>query len=147
MKGEINAKQDRFAREYVVDYNATHAAIRAGYSARTAGVQAFKLLKIPRILARVKELQAEQRERLAITADWTVLKLVECVQKSMQETPVMEFDFSTRKLEPTGEYQYDSRGATRALELLGKHLGMFEDKMRLTGALPVVIAGAEQLED
>lgn len=50
-------------------------------------------------------------------------------------TPVMRYDPSTGKMEETGMYQFDSKGALRALELIGKHLGMFGDKVHVSGSL------------
>jgi len=124
-----NNRHELFSREYVIDYNGTQAAIRAGYSKKTAHVQASELLKNPKVLARIKELQKEQTERLAITADWVVHQLVDVVKKSKEPEPVMKWDPDHKKLVESGEYTFDSKGATKALELLGKHLGMYTDKV------------------
>ena len=134
-----NLKHERFAREYLIDYNGTQAAIRSGYSEKTAGVQASRMLKDANILARVRELQAEQTARLCVTADWVVQKLVEVTDKSMQASPVEEWDYSEKCMVQTGEYVYDSKGATKALELLGKHLGMFTDNINISGDVGVQI--------
>lgn len=128
-----NKRYERFCQEYVVDYNGTQAAIRAGYKEKSARSQASDLLTNPNILARVRELQHEQVERLAVTQDYVVLQLLETYQKCLEETPVMKFDPDTGQMEETGKYQFDSRGALRALELLGKHLGMYNDKLQVTG--------------
>jgi len=109
----LTAKRERFIAEYLIDYNATRAALRAGYSAQTASSIASKYLAQPETLARVRELQAEQLKRLSFNADWVVLQLQECVAKSMQHTPVIAYNTETREYEPTGEYQYDSRGVTK----------------------------------
>ena len=87
----------------------------------------------------MRELQAEQAERLAITSDWTMLQLRECVMRCMQKTPVLEYDPETREMVETGEWQFDSRGAAKALELIGRHLGMFEGKAHVTIDVPKVI--------
>lgn len=134
MTDKVNNKHELFCREYVVDYNGTQAAIRAGYSKKTAHVQASALLRNPKVLTRVRELQKEQTERLAISQDWVVLQLVDVVQKSKDPIPVMEWDYEEKKLVKTGEYSFDSKGATKALELLGKHLGMYTDKMEVSTA-------------
>lgn len=68
-KSGLNQKQELFCREYLVDSNGTQAAIRAGYSAKTAGSQAFDLLQKPEIKARIEELKAERLQRLEISAD------------------------------------------------------------------------------
>lgn len=64
-----NSKHERFCQEYVIDFNGTQAAIRAGYSRKTAGSQAFDLLKKPEIQARLTEIKADIAERLEIEQD------------------------------------------------------------------------------
>lgn len=128
-----NKRHERFCQEYVVDYNGAQAAIRAGYKEASARVQASALLTNPNILSRVRELQHEQVERLAVTQDYVVLQLLETYQKCLEVTPVLKFDSDLGEMVETGKYQFDSRGALRALELLGKHLGMYNDKLQVTG--------------
>ena len=130
-----NKRYERFCQEYVVDYNGTQAAIRTGYKEANARSQASVLLTNPNILSRVRELQREQVERLAVTQDYVVLQLLETYQRCLEETPVLKFDPDTGQMEETGKYQFDSRGALRALELLGKHLGMYNDKLQVTGQI------------
>ena len=65
----MNDKQRRFAEEYTVDSNATQAAIRAGYSERTAAEQGYQLLQKPSVHAAIQEAQAEHRERTAVTVE------------------------------------------------------------------------------
>lgn len=70
-----NAKHERFAREYVIDNNATQAAIRAGYSEKTAGSQGFDLLKKPEIAERIGELTKRTLQQADITAERVMLEL------------------------------------------------------------------------
>lgn len=128
-----NKRYERFCQEYIIDYNGTKAAIRAGYSEASARKQGSRLLTNVDILARVRELQHEQVERLAVTQDFVVLQLMETYQRCLEETPVLKFDPDTGQMEETGKFQFDSKGALRALELLGKHLGMYNDKLHVTG--------------
>lgn len=72
---KLTAKQDRFCLEYVIDLNATQAAIRAGYSARTAYSIAEENLKKPAIKVRIQELQAEIAERNKLKADDVIQEL------------------------------------------------------------------------
>ena len=130
-----NKRFERFCQEYVIDYNGTQAAIRAGYKERNARSQACALLTNPNILLRIRELQHEQVERLAVSQDYVVLQLMETYRRCLEVTPVMKFDPDTGRMEETGKYQFDSRGALRALELLGKHLGMYNDKLQVTGQI------------
>ena len=71
----LNDKQERFCKEYVIDLNGKQAAVRAGYSEKTAEVQASQLLTILKVQERIKELQSKISERLEITADMVVKEL------------------------------------------------------------------------
>lgn len=71
----LNPKQKRFCQEYVVDFNATQAAIRAGYSPKTAGVQAHKLLKNAKIQEYITQLSDNLREKTEIDATWVRKRL------------------------------------------------------------------------
>ena len=134
---ELTDKQQRFIDEYLIDLNATQAAIRAGYSAKTAGSQAHDLLKKPEILARVRERQAEQAERLCLSADAVIIRLMDVYEKCMAALPVMVWDYEQRCKVESGEYMFDSKGALRALELIGNHLNMFKTQVQLGGTLEV----------
>src|SRR5687767_14089142 len=68
----LNEKQERFAAEYVVDLNATQAAIRAGYSAKTAASQGERLLRNAEIRKIVENRQAKHIERVGLTAESTL---------------------------------------------------------------------------
>jgi phage terminase small subunit len=135
----LTAKQEMFIKEYLVDLNATQAAIRAGYSAKTAGQIGDENLKKPEIRTRIEELKQKRAEKLELDAQWVLDRLVEVTQMSMQAKPVEKWDYSERKLIETGEYVYDSSGANKALELIGKHLGMFKDKIEHSGSVGVKI--------
>ena len=104
---KLNDRQERFCREYVIDYNATKAAIRAGYSKKTAGAMGHENLKKPEILARVREMQEEQRQALAISEDFIISELMATYRECRENL--------------------DSKGAIKALEMLGKHIGMFNN--------------------
>ncbi len=144
----LSHKEDRFCLEYIVDYNQTKAAERAGYAEKSAAKKGCLLMKDPRILARIRELQKEQAERLCLSSDLVVIKLLELVDICMAAKPVMEWDYSEHKMSPTGEYQIDSKGAAKALELLGKHLGMFEKNEDTGGDTgPVFITGEAELKE
>lgn len=119
-----------FCKEYLVDLNATQAAIRAGYSSRTAYSQGQRLLKNAEVLACVKELKDKRAEELELDAYWVLKRLKEVSDRSMQAEPVMMMDSSGKWVE-SGEYEFDSQGANRSTELIGKHIGMFDPKLEL----------------
>ena len=77
---DISAKRRRFAEEYVLDGNATAAAIRAGYSARSAHVTACRMLKEPVVQAAVAERQALVAEELEVTRQEVMRGLLEAVE-------------------------------------------------------------------
>lgn len=124
----LSGKHERFCQEYVIDYNGTQAAIRAGYAQASAKQQAYKLLQREDIKARIRDLQSEQVERLNITSDYVVLQLLETYKCCREPTPVLEWDYDAGEMVETGKYQFDSKGALKSLEMIGKHLGMFEKR-------------------
>ncbi len=76
----LNDKQEMFCREYLIDLNATQAAIRAGYSEKTANAQSSRLLINVNIQNRIKELKLNRNERVEIDADYVLKRLVEIDQ-------------------------------------------------------------------
>lgn len=110
--------------EYLVDLCATQAAIRAGYSAKTAKQQGGRLLTNVAVAEAVAKAKAKRVERAELNADYVLTRLQAVAERCMTAEPVRD-----RKGNETGEYQFDSSGANRSLELLGKHLGMFADRL------------------
>ncbi len=129
----LRGRYEKFCQEYAVDYNGTQAAIRAGYEEKSARQQASRLLSQEEILNRIMELQADQVKRLAITQDYVVMQLLDTYKCCREAAPVMQYDYDLGKMVETGTYQFDSKGALRALELLGKHLGMYGPKSAPAG--------------
>jgi phage terminase small subunit len=86
MQRKMNAKQERFCQEYIVDLNATQAAIRAGYTENeeSAAVQGSRLLSDAKILERVDGLQREAAEAARVTGTFVLSKLVDVTERAMQ---------------------------------------------------------------
>ncbi len=156
----MNPKQTRFVQEYLIDLNATQAAIRAGYSKKTAQMQSSRLLSKGMIQAAVAEGQATIAEKLEITVesvarelallgfadmgtyialgagettvrlDWSDLPegATRCIQEITQEEHTGGKGHETGEIRRTKFKLYDKKGS---LELLGRHLGMFNDKLAL----------------
>lgn len=118
----MTPKQERFVQEYLVDLNATQAAIRAGFSARTAKQQGSRLLTNVDVQAAITAKQANVAERNDLTVDFVLGGLKKNYARAMQEEPVYDRDGK-----PTGEFVYQGAVANRALELLGKHLKVFNE--------------------
>lgn len=109
----LNAKKNRFVEEYPVDLNATQAAIRAGYSKKTAYSIGQRLLKDVEIQEAIQKAMKDRSERTGITQD----KVVEELGKVA---------FAEAHDYTDADLKYGNK--LKALELLGKHLGMFEKR-------------------
>lgn len=138
---QLTGKQQLFCEEYLTDLNARQAAIRAGYAKASAMNAATHLLKNPLVHAHLSSLMDTRSERTHVDADFVVHNLVEVYRRCMESTPVLRWDASERCMKETGEYKFDSTGATKALELLGRHLAMFTDKKDIG---PVTISWNEE---
>ena len=119
MAKKLTDKQEIFVAEYLIHLNATQAAIRAGYSKKTAGSQAFDLLKKPEIQEALSNAKAERSERTKIDADYVLTQAQKLHERCMQAEPVYDDDGN-----PTGEYVFKETGAARALEIIGKHVNV-----------------------
>lgn len=124
----LTDKQKRFCEEYVVDFNATQAAIRAGYSENTANEQASRMLANVNIQEYVSELKKKVADKLEVSAEYITSKLLELSERCMQGTPVLDKDGN-----PTGEWKFEPHAANKSLELLGKRIGYFEQDNRQKG--------------
>ena len=130
----LTAKQEQFCQEYLIDLNATQAAIRAGYSVKTAKDIACQNLAKLNISERIAELKLTRQDRVEISQDWVLNNLKLIAERCMQAEPVTAF-IDGEKTE-TGEYKFEHSGANKSLELIGKHLKMFTDKVDNTHTGP-----------
>lgn len=161
----LTDKQEMFCREYLIDLNATQAAIRAGYSVKTANRTASENLSKPDIQIRISELMKERSDRLQIDADYVLNRLVEIDQmdvldilhddggiKPIHEWPkVWRISLSGMDLAEMFESKDGERDLVgimkkikwpdkvKNLELLGKHknVSAFVDKVDLTADVKV----------
>ena len=150
----LTPKQQRFVEEYLIDLNATQAAIRAGYSEKFAGTNADKLLKNTNVAQAIQAAKAEREERTKIDADYVLKRLVEIDQ--MDVLDIMDENLNMKPLKewPKIWRQYinnvesielsDGEGwlkkikwpdKVKNLELIGKHVsvGAFKDKIEHSG--------------
>ncbi len=163
----LTEKQTRFCQEYVVNLNATQAAIKAGYGKYSAATTALHLLEKPAIQAYVNELKQDIGLRLQIRADKVVEELACLAFANLLEfvTPEMKLkDFSVMPPEKFAAIESFSITETewpgghkttasvklhdkiRALEKLGRHLGIFE-KEQVPDTDKVILIEAEKDED
>lgn len=129
----LNPKQLAFCREYNVDCNGTQAAIRAGYSERTANEQAVRLLANISVKAEIDRLQVEKAKRCELSADYVINAIRSTMERCQQAEPVTD-QFG----HPTGVYKFDANAVLKGAELLGKHLGLFKESG--TKDNPLVVA-------
>jgi phage terminase small subunit len=147
----MTPKQERFVEEYLVDLNATQAAVRAGYSARTAREIGRENLDKPDIQAALQTAFAARSQRVEIDQDWVIRRLARIADldlrklftddgtlRPIQELPedvagaISSVDVIKRK-DDAEEYRVRLPDRIRALDLLGRHLGMFRDRVEVTG--------------
>ncbi len=144
-----NAKQTRFAEEYVVDLDATAAARRAQYSAKSASSLGYQLLQNPSVSCLIRQLKTEQSKRTAIDADFVLGQLARIaafdirklygddgellpVKDWPEEIATIVAGLETEEMKPTGTVLGYVRklklpDRTRALELLARNLGLLKD--------------------
>lgn len=164
MAGKLTPKQEAFVQEYLIDLNATQAAIRAGYSEKTAEQQASRLLSNVKVAVKVKEAQEERAQRTEITQDMVLRELAKIGFSDIRNvaawgsTPVIEDDgVMTYPVELVNSSEIDDNTAAAisevsltaqgvkvkmidkkgALDSIGRHLGMFIDKTEHSGSFTV----------
>lgn len=145
---KMTAKQKRFCDEYLIDLNATQAAIKAGYSKKTAAVIATENLRKPNIKEYIDK-RMEEKEKSLIADQDEVLRYLTSVLRgeSQSEVVVIESTGDFMSQARTMQKAPDEKERLKAAELIGRRYRLFTDKMEVASAIPVVISGADQLED
>ena len=103
---KLTPKQAAFVHEYLIDLNATQAAIRAGYKEKNARAMAAENLSKPDIQKAIQEAREAREKRSMITVEWVLSQIASIAQ----------------------DEEAQQRDRLKALELLGKHLGMWEKR-------------------
>lgn len=121
---KLTDKQELFAREFIKDLNATQAAIRAGYSEKTARAIGCENLTKPDIQQRIAELNQERLERVQIDADYVLRQAVKLHERCMQEVEPLTDRRGEELKDEEGRtiYGFDAKGAAAALKLVGEHV-------------------------
>ena len=145
---KLTHRQQRFCDEYLIDMNATQAAIRAGYSKKTAGTISNENMQKPAIREYIAQRMAEKEDALIAKQDEVLRYLTSVLRgESVSEIVVVEGLGEGMSQAKRFEKGPDEKERLKAAELLGKRYSLFTDKVDVEGALPVVIAGDDALED
>ncbi|MBQ9709482.1 MAG: terminase small subunit [Clostridia bacterium] len=125
-----NLTRERFCMEYVRNgHNATKAAIAAGYSEKSAYSQGSRLLKNEEIAERIRQIEGDLLNELGITQTSVLEELMELLKKCVSEELIERPAAEKPELTERRYRRLDVSGATKILELLGKQLGMFGEKI------------------
>lgn len=157
---KLTDKQQQFVDEYLIDLNATQAAIRAGYSAKTADQQGSRMLANVKVKQAVAEKQAQRSKRTGVNQDRVILELAKVAFAKMTDIvdsngrikegaspddlaciESIKYKESDNEYGGSVEREVKIASKLKALELLGKHLGMWSDKFNVT------VEKSEKLDD
>ena len=117
-KKAITDKQRRFVREWLVDMNGTRAAVRAGYSEKSAAQTASRLMKLPEVRAYRDALLKEEFDSLGLTRHSLAVEVWRVYERCAAATPVLQWDSNLREYIESGDWQFDSKGCLKALGML-----------------------------
>lgn len=163
--GKLTPKQARFVQEYMLDLNATQAAIRAGYSAKTAEQQAYQLLQKTSVQERIAEAQEARSKRTEINSDWVLNRLADEATADLADIlnddgalrPVTEWPLIWRqglvagfdvheemvegvKIGQTVKVKLSDR--IKRIELIGKHVNVqaFREQIEHKGGISLTVS-------
>lgn len=150
-KNGLTPNRQKFADEYLANGCNGKQAYLSAFSTKneaTAEANSSRLLKQKSVKSYIDKRLKEIQDKTQVKQEWVVMQLKEVVVRCMQQEPVMTFNKLTQCLEQdtvvnqegeeVGAYTFDSMGANKALELLGKTLGIYLDKKELSGQVTAV---------
>lgn len=140
----MTAKQKRFCDEYLIDCNATQAAIRAGYSQKTAHAIGQNLLKKPELRTYIDEQLERMHNEKTANAQEVLEYLTSVMRGEHKEQTMQLIGDGVQKIT---DIDVSAKERLKAAELIGKRYGLFKDNIDIGGAVPVVISGSDELED
>lgn len=137
-------KQKRFCDEYLIDCNATQAAIRAGYSPKTAYSIGEENLKKPELKTYIDERLEQLHSEKTADAQEVLEYLTSVMRGERKEQTLVLCGDGMQEIQ---DIDVSAKDRIKAAELIGKRYGMFKDAVDLGGAVPVVISGGDDLAD
>lgn len=144
MVDTLNDRQKRFCDEYLIDCNATQAAIRAGYSPKTAYSAGQRMLKNVEVKSYIDDRLAQLRSEKTADAQEVLEYLTSVMRGEHKEQTLVLCGDGMQEIE---DIDVSAKDRLKAAELIGKRYGIFKDNVELGGPVPVVISGDEQLVD
>jgi phage terminase small subunit len=141
----VTPKQERFVEEYLIDLNATQAATRAGYSAKTANEQGARLLANVSVRSALEVAMTKRSEKTGIDAEYVLQTIVQTMERCKQATPVLDKRGDPVMVETADggmapAYTFEPNAVLKGAELLGKHLKLWTDKMEHSGSIGIADA-------
>lgn len=140
----LTARQRKFCDEYLISGNATDAAIKAGYSPKTAKSIGQRLLTFVDLKQYI-DAELEKLHSAKIADAQEVLEYLTAVMRGQHTEQVLKLVGDG--IQTVADIDVSAKERIKAAELIGKRYALFSDKMDLGGAVPVVIMGDDQLED
>lgn len=136
----LSDKQQKFVDEYLIDLNATQAAIRAGYSEKTAQQIGSENLSKPVIAESIQKAFEDRSRRTEVTQDYVLTTIQDTIERCTQAEPVKHKNGEQAMTQtPDGEvapaYTFNANGVLKGCELLGKHLKLFTEKIEHSGGI------------
>lgn len=140
---KLTARERAFVREYLVDLNGTKAAIRAHYSEKSAASQASRLLRKPEVRAYRDALLQEQFDAIGVTRHSIAVEVWKIFERCTQQTPVKIWDSEKHDYVFCGLWEFDVKGALKALDMLRQMLPEMQqdDDSGGAGGLEDLLAG------
>lgn len=138
---KLNDRERAFVKEYLIDLNGTKAAIRAHYAEKNAASQASRLLKKPEIQAYRDALLQEQFDAIGITKHCIAAEVWKIFERCTQQRPVQLWDSEKHKYVFAGLWEFDVKGALKALDMLRQMLPEMKQDEDAGGSLEDMLAG------
>lgn len=140
----VTSKQRRFVQEYLIDLNATKAAIRAGYSPKTAQQMGSENLSKPVVQNAIADFMDNMTASNIADIQETMEYLTAVMRGEITEQALI---FVGNGIQQITNKVPSAKDRIRAAELIGKRYGLFTDRVGVEGVIPVIITGDDQLED
>ncbi|TCM62318.1 phage terminase small subunit [Acinetobacter calcoaceticus] len=147
-----NDQHELFCNEYLKDLNVKQAAIRAGYSERSAGQHGHDIYKRTEVQARIDHLKQDRMNSLGLDVYYVLKNLKTIADRCMQAEEVTDREGNPVLMEDANGdlkpvYRFDAQGATKASELIGKHIGMFVEQKKINVEVDLMSELIDEISD